>query len=502
MIRLWINKTHCLKNGCGALGRLLGVYLSSLKKFDIEHVRQIMERCCQQGKDMSPKSIKLPLQGNPDDLLAGGILYAVAHIVQHDQLHAIGCIPTLISDIIEDRKIRLIILHYVESLILSINRGLYYEKYMLKCSVYSKSSTFSRALAQQTRIDLEFPSDLATISDFKDARIDNFTRSIYILKHFKFESEVEKIQQYILYSRCAYEVNALFTYTKNHPECKKIKRNIFFDYLVTARDFLVELNLPRPEIKIFEVIGKPGLGKTKTVSALAQFLQSLMPVLPLEDMLYVRSKDFFWNGYRGQPIILYDDISHTNTRKSRVDFVDELISIGSGVLQNPPMAFEKDTKFTSIFCIITSNFPIITTVANPDTASALKRRIISLKCSPFMECAVYDGSCYRYVINGRLLNTLTTQDGLVLQQMLQIHFENDKFDFNANFDLPNLPENESQTMPKGKSKNCDTNISLQNVSFILARLLIKKRKGVTTQKKKFTSSSRRKLKRSPKKLPQ
>ena len=75
---------------------MLRVYLSSLKKFDIEHVRQIMERCCQQGKDMSPKSIKPPIQGTPDDLLVGCILYGVAQIVQHDQLHAIGCIPTLI----------------------------------------------------------------------------------------------------------------------------------------------------------------------------------------------------------------------------------------------------------------------------------------------------------------------------------------------------------------------------------------------------------------------
>jgi len=248
----------------------------------------------------------------------------------------------------------------------------------------------------------DVPADPKIFVKSADAEINNFS----LLAAFLHSGSASGLQERLILNYLHGKMEKMFKYTASHPDCLIGRRNIMFSYLVSVRDFVARrFSEPRfsgLRLQILELIGAPGLGKSQAIRSLAFFLHAIAPQIPLEQMIYVRSKDRFWNGYFGQPIVLYDDVTHVSKGQSKVDYVSELIDIGSGTFQSPPMAFEKETKFSSIFIFVTSNIPFSSFCGRKETAAALKRRMISGPCKPYANCAVRNDGIYRYRYIGGL----------------------------------------------------------------------------------------------------
>lgn len=130
--------------------------------------------------------------------------------------------------------------------------------------------------------------------------------------------------------------------------------------------FLIELN------------GKPGIGKSTFVDFLCEMMSHIFPFYDEQETIYNRVNDKFWNGYKQQPVILYDDQNQNTKLLYNLD--NEIIQLGSGQFVHPPMAFEKNTKFSSMFVVFTTNTRILfTTSANK---GAISRRIKTYTCEP------------------------------------------------------------------------------------------------------------------------
>lgn len=199
--------------------------------------------------------------------------------------------------------------------------------------------------------------------------------------------------------------------TRLNPEFKISNFNVASAYLASAKKFLrSEFSSTKDaRIQIHELIGRPGIGKSRTLLALQFVLSAIVPEIPSDQQVYARSHDKWWNDYCGQPIILYDDVAHD--RSPRVDYINELISVGSGTFSNVPMAFIKDMPFTSSLVIITGNFPIITTASSESASSALRRRMHSDHYEPLQGLGRFDEqSIFRFDLKGLCLNTIRSRE--------------------------------------------------------------------------------------------
>jgi hypothetical protein len=185
-------------------------------------------------------------------------------------------------------------------------------------------------------------------------------------------------------------------------------KNQAYDFLLqslqTAEKELSENDFVSVTSSITEMVGKPGCGKSNSSKTLALILKALLPCCKIKDLIYYRANDFWWNGYSGQPIVVYDDFTHA--RKLKFDFVREIIDIGSGVMDKVPMAFVKDMEYRSIFTIITSNIPFLTKVPEA-SLDAVKRRLNSSVWYPRDGLADLVDNIYVYKQNGYLLNSIT-----------------------------------------------------------------------------------------------
>jgi len=261
-------------------------------------------------------------------------------------------------------------------------------------------------LSTFTKQNRDIPASPRIFVKSADAEITNFS----LLAAFLHSRLSCGLQERLILSYLHGKMERMFKYTADHPDCIVGRRNVMFSYLVSVRDFvsrrITEVGYDQLRVQILELIGEPGLGKSRGVQSQAFFLHAFVPVIPLRQLIYVRSKDRFWNGYFGQPIVLYDDITHSSEGKSKVDYVSELIDIGSGTFESPPMAFDKNTKFSSIFVFVTSNIPFLHSCVRKETATALKRRMISGPCRPYAKCAVKLDGIFRYRYMGGLRSSI------------------------------------------------------------------------------------------------
>lgn len=160
-------------------------------------------------------------------------------------------------------------------------------------------------------------------------------------------------------------------YLENFIRFNQTKADEFSKYKIIP--FMIELN------------GEPGVGKSTFVDFLRSMIHQIFPFYEEQDATYNRVNDRFWNGYKQQPVVLYDDQNQNNELRYNLD--NEIIQLGSGQFVYPPMAFEKSTKFSSLFVVFTTNKRIIqTTKVNK---GAISRRIKTYKCEPLIETGEY-----------------------------------------------------------------------------------------------------------------
>lgn len=249
--------------------------------------------------------------------------------------------------------------------------------------------------------DLKFSRDTIIECSNKDFR--DFTYNVCKLARYDRKSFIGMLL-------CRYlrgKVADMFEVTRRDPIFTVGRRNIAYAYLRECERFINErfAQTKDQRIQIHELVGASGIGKTRAVSGLKKILSALLPSVPMEDLVYTRANDYWWNGYKGQPIVLYDDFTHVKT-KLKFDLHFELIAVASGTFRNPPMAFTKDMPFTSSLVIVTSNIPVITQVSTPETVSALKRRIVSGQWTPRSGLVIEENGVKRYVMRGNFVNTI------------------------------------------------------------------------------------------------
>lgn len=200
-----------------------------------------------------------------------------------------------------------------------------------------------------------------------------------------------------LYGKCL----SMFAYTKDRDCFISGRRNITHKYLTSVRDYLHPLFLESrdTQVGIHELMGQSGIGKSRAISNLRYTVHALVPHIPCGDVVYTRANDYWWNGYHGQPIILYDDFTHVSAKKLKFDLNFELIALASGTFQTVPMAFEKDMSFTSCVAYLTSNIPLLDRrgVAE-ETRAALARRVETKTYEPLREA--YDSASMSYKFTG------------------------------------------------------------------------------------------------------
>lgn len=246
----------------------------------------------------------------------------------------------------------------------------------------------------------DIPADTKFLDLVGDRKFDNFTAGVYTYFHGKLDSTRKTLLLRYLYGKAF----AMTQHTKGNEVFTYGRRNIAYHYISHVIDKLtVDFDsLDGMRIQIHEIVGKSGIGKSVAVFELQFLVHALLPVIPCGDVVYSRANDYWWNGYEGQLIVLYDDFTHS--KKLKFDLHYELISLASGTLKKPPMAFVKDMPFTSSAAYVTSNIPVLTTVHVGATVAALKRRIISQTYEPLPGC--FDSENKRYKFRGALCNLI------------------------------------------------------------------------------------------------
>lgn len=110
----------------------------------------------------------------------------------------------------------------------------------------------------------------------------------------------------------------------------------------------------RMEPFVIGLFGQPGQGKSTRINSIVSELSSLFPGIPRHKLTYQRTCHVdHWDGYTGQPIVIFDDIGQATDGHDIQEF-QTLVSCCPYVL---PMASldEKGQKFCSPIVICTSN---------------------------------------------------------------------------------------------------------------------------------------------------
>lgn len=274
----------------------------------------------------------------------------------------------------------------------------YYNSLLVKCECEPITGDFAASTVYSTGLNMGISAN-ANVTKIKNhvkqasdivyqtshPIIDNFVYYSQLLKLLK-----PKFQTFDTFKKIQYSILTEYL-IKMENQIRAIERSedstifniagqrVFKDYLSALYSsnrassfnfkfvpFLVELN------------GIPGIGKSTIIHAIVDSLYPVLPFFNQRNLLYTRVNDKFWNGYNGQPFVLFDD-PNQNARLL-YDLDNEIIQMGSGQFVHPPMAFTKDTKFTSLIVFFSTNDLLVqTTRANKQ---AISRRISTFKCVP------------------------------------------------------------------------------------------------------------------------
>jgi len=128
---------------------------------------------------------------------------------------------------------------------------------------------------------------------------------------------------------------------------------VYHDRLSTSVNSSIE-KTDRMEPFVIGLFGQPGQGKSSMIPKIISALRFQFPGLPFSDLTYERTCNVeHWDGYRGQPIVILDDLGQSKDGGDIKEF-QTLVSCNPYIL---PMAdlTEKGTYFTSPIIIVTSN---------------------------------------------------------------------------------------------------------------------------------------------------
>lgn len=122
----------------------------------------------------------------------------------------------------------------------------------------------------------------------------------------------------------------------------------------------------RPETKLIRIFGGSGIGKTTFTT---QFLHDMAPFLHSlndsisqtynENMVFSRhAGDTRWDGYQGQPILLWDDAYNSKEDKLRMQQSDEIMRVVNTapyLLEKAELKEKGNSYFTSLMAVQTDN---------------------------------------------------------------------------------------------------------------------------------------------------
>ncbi len=203
-------------------------------------------------------------------------------------------------------------------------------------TVLSRAVSLFSAIANN--LPLALPSlelDTYLNKKYEDPVFDDYLNKFRFVYHNNPTTNLGILQHHLMLNYLRGKWDKMLKYTNSSSTFVKGRANTVDVALYDMKSYL-DQNMKTIPVVIQELVSKPGLGKTTYVHSFATILSALVPFLKPKELVYNRVTDFFWNGYQGQPIVLYDDISHNKNRK--IDIVGELIAIGSGVFESPPMA--------------------------------------------------------------------------------------------------------------------------------------------------------------------
>lgn len=223
--------------------------------------------------------------------------------------------------------------------------------------------------------DNDVPSTTNQVVSCSNKEFSLFSAQVCEVVH---NDDMEPFAKQIMLRYLVGKTEQMFRLTRENPLFIRGRRNIVYAYLSHVKNVLSELfdQSRSQRIQIHEIVGKSGIGKSQSIDSFAHLIHSILPTISYSDLVYSRANDYWWNGYCGQPIVLYDDFTHIK-KKMKFDLIFELIAVASGKFRNPPMAFEKNMEFTSTFVFVTSNIPLQTITEDQLTKVALMRRVES-----------------------------------------------------------------------------------------------------------------------------
>nr|WNV56445.1 MAG: polyprotein [Leptinotarsa iflavirus 1] len=112
--------------------------------------------------------------------------------------------------------------------------------------------------------------------------------------------------------------------------------------------------------------GAPGIGKSEAAKTLAIKLATLLDISFVGDPFFVRRPRPFWDGYKGQPIIILDDALQVTSDQAMSTFVDDWFGIMTPTPFSPEFSkISEKCKFVTpeiVICTANSAFPEPTNV--------------------------------------------------------------------------------------------------------------------------------------------
>lgn len=227
------------------------------------------------------------------------------------------------------------------------------------------------------------------------SELDNYIRWTLIFRHnFQDFGKASKFQKLVLLQLNQYLAKKIGHVARLYREQagSRFKRNgqlVLGDYLENLMRYNLSKFQKLQKYKmipyLLEMNGKPGIGKSSYVDFLSSLLHVIFPFYEESDMVYTRVNDKFWNGYKQQPLVLYDD--QNQNKELRYNLDNEIIALGSGQFVHPPMAFEKDAKFSSLFVVFTTNKRLLQTTKADK--GAIDRRVHTYQCEPHFHLGSY-----------------------------------------------------------------------------------------------------------------
>jgi hypothetical protein len=145
--------------------------------------------------------------------------------------------------------------------------------------------------------------------------------------------------------------------------------------------------------------GPPGNGKTRLLNRLIAEMQDFFPEFRDEygnferqNLVYARSRDSFWSGYTGQPIVTLDDIGCEREDPNVVQFLD-IVKGEPWMPEMPSLEDEtvgiKGTYFTSALVLTTSNtyMPTTNQLVEPGAFARRRNLVVRVECDPAVKVA-------------------------------------------------------------------------------------------------------------------